>query len=250
MTALLQSELLKLRTTRAVVAFPLALVALTALAVAATIGGSRDAERRAGDFQLDLVGSAGFAGVLALILGIVSITAEFRHGTITPTFLVAPVRERVLAAKAGAALATGALLAVAGIVVVGAVALPWLAAIDVPLAVGDGDVWTRAARLVLGAALSGAAGVAVGSIVHNQVGALVGALLWLLVVEPLIDLLIDLLGSQDGGRLLPGRALDAVSAAPAEDVLRFWPGLGLALAYVAALGALGALRTRGRDVTA
>jgi len=249
MTELVRSELLKLRTTRAVLAFPLVLVILTALAVAAEIGSSGDAERRGEDFLPDLVASAGFAGVLALILGIVSITAEFRHGTITPTFLVAPVRERILAAKAGAVLAAGTLLAVAGIAVVAAVALPWLAAIDVPLALGESDVWTGVGRLVLGAALWGVAGVAIGSIVHNQVGALVGALLWLLVVEPLAGLLIDLLGSQDGGRFLPGRAFDAVSAAPGDDVDPFWPGLGLSLAYLAALGALGALRTRRRDVT-
>src|SRR4029078_12444640 len=53
--------------------------------------------------------------LFALILGVLVITWEYRHGTISQTFLVTPVRDRVLAAKllvgglAGAALVLPAL---------------------------------------------------------------------------------------------------------------------------------------------
>jgi hypothetical protein len=247
--ALLRSELLKLRTTRAVVVYPIALAAITALGTAGRVGAASGGERFEESFQPDLVGAAGFAGVLALIVGITAATAEFRHGTITPTFLVCPVRERVLAAKALTATAAGCVLALTAIGVAAAVSVPWLAALDVPLALGDGDVMVRAGRVVLGGCLWGAFGVAVGAVVHSQVGALVGALVWLLLVEPLAGLVLDVLDVAGGGKFLPGQALDAVTAPPGQDLLAFWPGLGVSLAYLAQLGVLGALRTRRRDVT-
>jgi len=41
--------------------------------------------------------------LFAIIVGITIVTTEFRHGTVTPTFLAEPHRERVLFAKAIAA---------------------------------------------------------------------------------------------------------------------------------------------------
>ena len=43
--------------------------------------------------------TAGFATIFALLFGIVVVTAEFRHGTITPTFLVTAARTRVILSK-------------------------------------------------------------------------------------------------------------------------------------------------------
>jgi len=68
--------------------------ALGGLAAAAEIGSAEDARRSTLEFQVGLVEAAGIAGLLGLILGITIVTTEFRHGTITPTFLAAPVRER------------------------------------------------------------------------------------------------------------------------------------------------------------
>jgi ABC-2 type transport system permease protein len=249
MRPLMAAELVKLRTTRAVLVYPIVLVAITALGAAGQIGGADDVSRRSDTFQSDLFDVAHFAGILAIILGITSITAEFRHGTITPSFLVSPVRERLLAAKTAVSAAAGVALGVGATLAVAAVAVPWLGALDIPLGLGQADVWTHIARLVVAAGLWGAIGVAVGSIEHSQVGALVGALVWLLIAEPLVQAGLGVLDLDGAGRLLPGRVLDAVATASDDDALAFWPALGLAFAYLALLGGLGALRTRGRDVT-
>ena len=98
--ALVRSELLKIRTTRGWYAYLVVIVLLAGIAVAAAIGSADDSRRSELDFQVEFIEAAGFAALLAIILGITAVTTEFRHGTITPTLLVEPVRERVLAAKA------------------------------------------------------------------------------------------------------------------------------------------------------
>src|SRR5947207_1798861 len=59
--------------------------------------------------QLMVLGRGEFLGALfAALLGAMSITAEIRHGTIRPTFLVTPRRHRVVAAKVAASVLIGA----------------------------------------------------------------------------------------------------------------------------------------------
>lgn len=249
MSALLSSELLKLRTTRVAWGYTIAVAALTALAAAGTVGSARELERFDPDFQPDLVTSAGTSGLLALLLGITLVTNEFRHGTITPSLLVTPVRERFLAAKGLVAVIAGIVFATAGALVVAAIAIPWLTALDIPLQLGDGDVWLGFGRILLDAALWGAIGVGIGGLVHGQVGALVGTIIWLLLVEPLAGFLLELIELDFVAKLLLGRASGAITGSEGEDVFGFWPSLGIMLGYVAVLGALAVVRTRSRDVT-
>ena len=78
--------------------------------------GSRSLDERSGlDFQFALVDLVGIASLLAIILGITIVTTEFRHGTITPTLLATPGRERVLAGKAIAGVLVAILFAVLAI---------------------------------------------------------------------------------------------------------------------------------------
>ena len=67
---------------------------------------------------------------MAIILGITIITTEFRHGTVTPTFLAEPRRERVILSKAIAAVVVAIGFALLALVVVAAVAIPWLTIVD------------------------------------------------------------------------------------------------------------------------
>ena len=54
-----------------------------------------------------MMGVAGFVQVFALMLGILAITSEFRHGTITPSLLVVPDRVRLVLGKLGASILVG-----------------------------------------------------------------------------------------------------------------------------------------------
>jgi ABC-type transport system involved in multi-copper enzyme maturation permease subunit len=245
---LLTAELLKLRTTpRSLVGFVILVVAVGALGAAVTIGGTPADERGAPTFDVDLVGSTEATVLVAILLGITLVTREWRHGTITPTFLATPRRERVTVAKLAAAGVVGFLVAVLALVVVLVVAIPWLTAIDEPFDL-TGEVRERMGLVVTATVLWGLLGAAIGSLVHSQVGATLGTILWFLLIEPLARVGLDLLDTGDAAGYLPGSVLSAAAGRPDES-LSVSAGITGALAYVVVIGAAGIVRTGRRDVT-
>lgn len=124
-----------------------------------------------------------------MVLAALSITTEYRFGTIRNTFLAAPRRPAVLLAKT-------VLLAFLGLVVGTVVALAafYLAkglaqAPLVPMQLTTADDW----RQVIGYgplfAIAGVIAVAVGSIVRQSAGAVAILLLWPLLIESLFTLI-------------------------------------------------------------
>jgi ABC-2 type transport system permease protein len=168
---------------------------------------------------------------------------------VTPTFLITPVRERVLTAKAVVVALVSLLFAVLALAVVAAVALPWLSVVGAELHLGEGELWRRVAQTLLAAVLWGLMGVAVGSLVHSQIAGLVGTLIWIFVGESLVWGLLSLVDLDGAGAYLPFRALDAADGTGGEDLLSYWPGIVVSLAWIAAIGAAGVVRTRRRDIT-
>jgi ABC-2 type transport system permease protein len=247
-SALVRAELLKVRTTRGWWAYLIAIVLLVGLAVAGDVGSNADS-RSLLDFQVGLVEAAGFGAVLSVILGITIVTTEFRHGTITPTLLSEPSRERVLASKGIAGSTVFLLFGALALLVVAAVALPWLSIVDADIHLLDGEVGTRAAQTLLSAVLWGVMGVAIGSVVHSQVAALVGTLVWIFVGETLVWGLLGLIDFDAASGYLPFRALDAADGTGGDDLLGYWPGVAVSLGWIALLGAAGVMRTRRRDIT-
>jgi hypothetical protein len=155
-----------------------------------------------------LLGSLAYAlsltSVFATLYGLVTATAEFRHRTITTTYLTTRGRGRALTAKAVSTAAVGAIYAAVTVVV----------GVPAGLVVGSAlpDVGALAAVTAVGlvvAALWAVLGTALGTAISNQATALVVTLLYLLVAEALLALL---LGSSDNpvvARLaayLPGKA--------------------------------------------
>jgi ABC-type transport system involved in multi-copper enzyme maturation permease subunit len=248
-TALVRSELLKVRTTRGWWAYLAVLVALVGIGTAAEVGDRSEAERSGLDFQLALVDLIGIASLLAIILGITMVTTEFRHGTITPTVLATPSRERVLVGKAIAGVLVATLFVVLACVVVVVVASIWTSADGGELALADGDVLERVAKTALGVVLWLLIGVAIGSIVHNQVAALVGTLLWIFLVENLLIGLAGLLDADGAAEYLPFRAVDGADGTGGDNLLEYGPALAVTVAWIVLIGGLGILRTRRRDIT-
>ncbi len=250
MSALVASELLKLRTVRAIWGYLVAVALLSALTAAAVVGGSVRADRAEEAFAADVASAAAVAGVIALVLGIVIVTVEFRHGTVTPTFLVAPIRERVLAAKWITGALGGAALGLIGLAVAGATAVIWLATLGESASVG-GDAAEQAGRVLLYAVLVALLGVSVGALLHAQVFALIAGLIWFLGGELAVAGVLGVLGADDAGRYLPSAALDAVLGGEGTltETLSFAAGLATSVAWIVGFGAAAALRTRGTDVT-
>ncbi len=252
MSALIRAELLKLRTLPLPLWMLVTALALVVLGVLATVltAGTQGAALTRHDPQLlaRAVASASGGDVALLILGILTLTQEFRFGTATPSFLVAPKRDRVLIAKLVAVSLAGLLFAVVCIVFAVALSSAVISARGGPL------VWNRqVVEVLLGVllvvTLYGPLGIAVGALVRNQIAAVVASLAWLFIAE---QLLIGLLPSV--GRWTPGGATAAVlqlgsSATTRGDLLSVWGGALLLAAYTGVLALLGARLTLRRDLT-
>ena len=186
MTRLVASEVLKVITTRLLLWLGLLLLGLELLVIALHVSQDSLASLAEARNQRDIVSIAAVSALIALIVGVVLAAGEFTHGTIAPTFLVAPARERVVAAKLVVGALAGAALAVAaGAFAWGLTAL-LLSLRSVPLHLGSGAALRVLFGTIAAAAIAGALGVGFGSITHRQTGAIVFAFVWLLVVEPLL----------------------------------------------------------------
>ena len=249
MTALVQSELLKVRTTRAWWAYLIVIVLLTGIGAAGEIGSSESENRSTLSFQVGLVDTIGVAVLFAIILGITIITTEFRHGTVTPTFLAEPRRERVIFAKAIAATMVAIGFALLSLVVLAAVAIPWLTIVDAQLHLGDADFLTRTGEQILSTVLWALMGVAIGTAVHSQVAALVGTLIWIFLVENLLVGLLGLVDADGVAEYLPFHALDAADGTGADNLLSYGSGLAVTVGWILLLGAFGTWRTIRRDIS-
>lgn len=247
MTRLLAAELLKLRTLRSTWGFALVAFLLAALTTAGSIGGTQADERRDPEFQFRVVLDAAFpAALLSLLLGVIIVTNEFRHGTIARTLLATPRRGRLVAVKLLAGAATGAGLILVTLVVTASTVVVWLGLVDVPLEIGDAA--DAASRAFVGAVLAGILGAAIGGAVHSQVGALVGALVWIFVAEPLCWALLGLLDVGGAAEYLPAASLGGIVDSGGGG-LPFAGSAAMALAWAAVATVLALLRTSRRDIT-
>jgi ABC-2 type transport system permease protein len=247
-TALLRSELLKIRTTRGWWAYLGVIVLLSGIAVAGDVGSNPDF-RSLPEFQVGLVEDATWvARLMAIVLGITIVTTELRHGTITPTLLATPVRERVLAAKGVATALLSAAFHVLSLAIVAAVGLTWLTIVDAEIQLGA-EILERASQTLLAAVLWGLMGVAIGVIVQSQVAALVGTLIWIFLGEGLLSGLFGLVELDGVAPYLPFQALDAADGTRGGDMLAYGPALGVSVVWIAAIGAAGLWRLLRRDIS-
>jgi ABC-2 type transport system permease protein len=193
---------------------------------------------------------------LALVQGVVMMTGEHRHKTVTPTFLAEPRRGRLAGAKLAVACGMGLVVAaVAGLV---------------GLAFGFGSVagglgstgsmltefrhvWPGVAAA---AVLFGAYGVGLGALLKNQAVAIVVGLGVTTIVEPIVVAAVPSVG-----RWFPSaaaQALESVTANPAvrggfggglTHLVTWWEGALVLLAYGVVLAAAGSFTTLRADVT-
>ena len=128
-TALLEAELLKLRTTRTFVALAAIAVATSVLIAGLTSLLSEPTEKSV----LTDVFTSDTSSLFILILAIVGITGEWRHRTITSSLLAAPDRLRFLAAKTLAFAAAGLILSLLIAIAVSITGFAVLSARDLPV---------------------------------------------------------------------------------------------------------------------
>jgi ABC-2 type transport system permease protein len=207
------------------------------------------------DYITTLLAQVGTAATFVLMLGVIAMTGEYRHMTITSTFLSTPRRGRVLAAKMALYGALGAVIAVvtmAAVLVVVVVTLVVMNLDHAPItAASVGTVFVGA---LVGFALYAVLGVSLGALIKNQVAAIITALVWVLLVEALLGLLLPTFS-----KWLPGGALNSamnvsVQADPtggliAADRLPPWGGALVLLGYAVVFAVVASRTTMRRDIT-
>ena len=246
MTGLLSAELLKLRTVRTPGILGLAVLVVVAGAVTATASTSSPA----GHAARQVLAVAGPVQTAALLLGILAVTTEYRHGTMTPVLLVTPGRFRLLAAKLVVLTATGAVL---GLVVYGTAApitLAVLSARHIPDGLGAAGPTGIIAGGAAATALFAALGVGFGALIRNQVGAVVAALGLLYVAEPLLGAIpgIGDAVQRFGLAGLASSASDTSAVTGSAHLFSAPAGAGLLAAYTVLVVATGAALFCLRDL--
>ena len=218
--------------------------------------------------------------LLALVLGAIIITGEYRHKTATPVFLAEPRRGRVVTAKLGIGFLGGLLMGVVTMLTGLLIGLV-LVAIKVhscvtvnPLQVSQGlsqvacssqhgsyfvaswnvmwhNWWQIAPGVVLGTALFAIYGVGLGALLKNQIVAIVVGLGFTLVIETIVGSVWPTIGEY-----LPGQAATALENAgrttfrgDSSVLLPWWGGAIMLILYGVVLALVGTLTTLRSDIT-
>ena len=188
----------------------------------------------------------------AIIIGIILMSGEFRHGTSVATFLTAPKRGTVLANKLAIAAIGGALvmvIATASGLLGGWVALQFFDNVAEP---SSGVFLNTMIAAVVSGAILGIVGVALGTLVRNQMLAITGSLIYLFVIDPILLTL-----APEAGKWLPSGLITAMLALDVQapelgfDTTNYLPALTatiVLLGYGLVFGAIAIATSLRRDI--
>ena len=245
MKALVRAEFLKQRsipTGRGLVAGMAALIGFAVLLHGLSLPADH-LESRQDQLEFVFRWGALFGTLFAALAGALSITGEFRHGTIRPTLLATPRRINVLGAKLASGLVLGAGFGALAALLGAGVATLTLVGRSYDVALDTGDYALLLAGGSVSAALWGALGVGVGALVRQPVPAIAGLAIWLLFIENLLVAFVP-----RAGRLAPGAAGAALGGIDTGTLLAPAAGGALLAVYAVAVSGAAALAFTRRDV--
>lgn len=266
MISVIRSEILKLRTTRMWWAMALGIFLAGAVfagffAVVYTIDdpGTGAPVMTGTDAQVaNTVYTAGLGVgyLLLLTIGVMQIGSEYRHKTITGTFLATPRRMKALMGKVLALVVIGigyGLVSLLGSVSVGAVVLSMRGIEPFP----DVEILRSLALSLLALALWALIGLGVGILIPNMVAALLVGIGTAWIVEPLVGfgLSFNDFANEHVVKFFPSQATNAMidpvtmSGPGMAEPLSWWAGALTLTAYAVVLAGLGVLRASRQDVT-
>lgn len=242
MTVLIRNEVLKLRTTWTALAL---LAAALAVIVAGVSGVFMTKGADTSDIASRAAAHLGLVSLFPLVLGIMAVAGEYRHKTITDTYLAEPRRARVIGAKIIVYIGAGFGFGLAGWATALASIGIWSSAKGIPTDWSDTDLWrTLIGGLVWNAAFA-AIGVGLGALVRNMAMAITASLAWIALVEGIVG---QLLGDQS--RWLPfsaGAALGHLPGSLSADLSQWAAGLVL-IGYAVAFAGAALVTSVRRDV--
>ena len=194
--------------------------------------------------------------MLAVVFGVLGMTNEYRHGTITYTYLSTPRRWIVIAVKLVCYGLVGAgVIALTGILVVLVVTV--IAGLrSVTLATGPGSslhgviTTTNVLLFIVTVGLMTAFGVGLGALLRAQVPTVAGVLVWALIIEPIVVALKPSIG-----KFLPFVAFQQLNvsgrsdAADVGNLLSRPEAFLVSIGYIAAVSVAAVYLSLRRDVT-
>lgn len=195
--------------------------------------------------------------VFPLLVGTLMVTTEFRHKTLTPTFLTTPRRGVVLVGKFVVGVVVGLLYGILGSAASLAAGAGVLSIFGIDTELGSADTWELVGRMLLAFALWALVGIGVGTVVRNQVAAIVIVLAVTLFIEPIVRTLGGLVsGFSDVVKWFPSAASDALvgktifgaMSSGGGGALEWWVGGLVLLAYAVVFLVIGLFTTWRRDI--
>jgi len=240
------------------VAFTAGVIALVFGGVASgRITGNGPAPQTEGLAGLVYSAASGVGYVFPLLVGTLMVTTEFRHKTLTPTFLATPRRSLVLGGKFFVGVVVGLLYGILASAAALAAGAGVLSVFGVDAELASAETWTLVGRMLLAFALWAVVGIGVGTVVRNQVAAIVIVLAVTLFIEPIVRTLGGLVaGFSEVVKWFPSAASDALvgktifgaMASGGAGGLDWWIGGLVLLAYAVVFLVIGLFTTWRRDV--
>jgi ABC-2 type transport system permease protein len=263
MKDLIRAELRKLFTTRAwwgmligVVVVSLAFAGLIAAIAGADSGDNSGLSDLNDPATVRTIYTAGISitYLFSLAAGVLAMSGEWRHQTISATFLASPHRGRVVIAKVSGLVVLGALYGAASMVCGIGLGAPIVAARGGSTHLFSDGIPRSAGLAVLAVALWALFGLGIATLIRNQIVALLVSVGVAWIVQPILGLIIsDALNRPGLAAYLPSEATSAMlspsTGSSASDLLPWWGGALVMLAYAAVFAAVGAAVTLRRDVT-
>jgi len=245
MNNLIRAELLKLRTVRA----PWLTLAAGPVLVAAGISGLvlSGGDTHDPATQAKALAHVGLTAIFALAFGIGAVAAEYRHKTITDTYLSTPGRARVIAGKLALYAAVAVVAALISTLVGLGVTWALWSAKGASFAWGDAAMWAAIGGGIAWNAAFAALGVGLGALIRNLAAAIAVALAWIALVEGIVGQLIGSLA-----RWLPFYAGQALGAGGKtmlrETLLPRWGAAAVLAGYTAVFAVAAIITSIRRDV--
>ncbi len=253
MIALARAELLKLRSTRTALGLFIVILVVTLVPlvlIMALVPKDWLAEDGVNEF---LVAASALVPLVLLVFGILGMTNEYRHGTITYSYLVTPRRWQVMVVKLIVYLLVGMLTMLVAMLLVYLAILIGGAVRGVGIDATGGSTLGDYARQLVVAGLVTTFGVALGALIRAQIITVAGALIWALFVENIIYALKPAVGNwlpfvvfnQVSAAQMPGDGAEALTS----GVLSRPEAFLVSIAYIAIVSVAAVFISLRRDVT-
>lgn len=260
------AEMLKIRTTKSwwgILLGGVIWVGLWTLGTAAFTGQSLDPEFPAPTPEdpdiargVYTTGLTIFGYVFTMVLGVLAIGTEYRHKTVTPTFLATPRRWVAVISKWVATSAYSLLYGIVFLAVSVGIAVVTFSIRGFDIDLAHAELWRALGLCLLAFVLWGLIGMGIGTLVGNQIVAILLGVGFIVVEQIASGILLFVEWGPEVLRYFPSSATSALispevpdTGQPTVELLAWWTGALELVGIAAVFSLIGAALTLRRDVT-